>query len=84
MRYRLLPGGYVDETGVHRGTPPTEQDFQRVALMFMHRTLFEPNLHVHLDMMNSDNAKNAYKELKDCADVAGKYFFEPKEDQNAR
>ena len=40
-RYRLLPGGYVDETGVHRGVPPTEEDFQRVALMTMHRTLFK-------------------------------------------
>jgi len=49
-RYRLLPGGYVDETGVHRGVPPTEEDFQRVALMTMHRTLFkkgpiEPQVH---------------------------------------
>jgi len=39
-RYRLLPGGYVDETGVHRGVPPTEEDFQRVALMTLHRRFF--------------------------------------------
>jgi hypothetical protein len=40
-RYRLLPGGYVDETGVHRGIPPTEDDFRRVALMTMHCTFFK-------------------------------------------
>lgn len=37
---RLLSGGYVDETGVHRGVPPTAEDCARVALMTMHRTLF--------------------------------------------
>jgi hypothetical protein len=44
--YRLLPGGYVDETGVHRGVPPTEEDFQRVALLTMHRTLFARGPHL--------------------------------------
>ena len=41
-RYRLLPDGtgYVDAEGVHRGVPPTQEDFDRVALMTMHRTLF--------------------------------------------
>ena len=38
--YRLLPGGYVDETGVHRGIPPTQEDFDRIALTCAHRTLF--------------------------------------------
>jgi hypothetical protein len=40
--YRLLPDGtgYVDETGVHRGVPPTQEDFDRVVLMTMHRRLF--------------------------------------------
>lgn len=38
--YRLLSGGYVDEYGVHRGVPPTEEDFQRVALLTLHRRLF--------------------------------------------
>jgi hypothetical protein len=40
-RYRLLPGGYVDETGVHRGVPPTQEDFDRIALVYAHRTLFK-------------------------------------------
>lgn len=40
-RYRLLPGGYVDETGVHRGVPPIEEDFNRIALVCAHRTLFK-------------------------------------------
>lgn len=39
-RYHLLPGGYVDETGPHRGVPPTQEDFDRIALMCAHRTLF--------------------------------------------
>jgi hypothetical protein len=39
-RYRLLPGGYVDETGVHRGVPPTQEDFDRIALVYAHRTMF--------------------------------------------
>lgn len=38
--YRLLPGGYVDETGVHRGVPPTQEDFARIALLCAHRTMF--------------------------------------------
>ena len=41
-RYRLLPGGYIDETGPHRGAPPTEEDFKRIELMMMHRQLFIP------------------------------------------
>ena len=40
-RYRLLQGGYVDETGVHRGVPPTQEDFDRIALVYAHRTLFK-------------------------------------------
>jgi len=39
-RYRLLPGGYVDETGVHRGVPPTQADYDRIMLTCAHRTLF--------------------------------------------
>jgi hypothetical protein len=78
MRYKLLPGGYVDDTGPHRGVPPTQNDFSRIALMFMHRTIFDPNLHAHLDMMSSDNAKKAYKKMESL-DLAGKYLFEPKE-----
>jgi hypothetical protein len=35
-----LPCGYVDATGPHRGVPPTEEDFQQVALVTMHRTMF--------------------------------------------
>jgi len=35
-----LPGGYVDATGPHRGVPPTEEDFQQVALVTMNRTMF--------------------------------------------
>lgn len=77
MRYRILRGGYVDETGVHRGVPPTEQDFQRIALMFMHRTLFTCDLQAHLDTMSTENAKRAYKAMESCADAAGKYFFDP-------
>jgi hypothetical protein len=78
-RYRLLPGGYVDETGAHRGAPPTPEDYARVALLTMHRALFARDLHIHLDMMNTKDAKQAYKAMESCADVAGKYFFEPQE-----
>lgn len=38
--YHLLPGGYVDETGVHRGVPPTQEDFDRIALNCAHRRFF--------------------------------------------
>jgi hypothetical protein len=49
-RYRLLPGGYVDEYGVHRGVPPTQEDLNRIILTCAHRTLFKegpikPQLH---------------------------------------
>lgn len=40
MAYKLLPGGYVDETGVHRGSPPTQEDYDRIMLTCAHRTLF--------------------------------------------
>jgi hypothetical protein len=40
-RYRLLPGGYVDETGPHRGVPPTQEDYDRIMLTCAHRTLFK-------------------------------------------
>lgn len=39
--------------------------------------IITPNLHVHLDMMSSDNAKRMYKAMQSSADVAGKYFFDP-------
>lgn len=40
--YRLLPdgSGYVDAEGVHRGVPPTGEDFDRIALY--HRMVFGP------------------------------------------
>ena len=38
---RLLPGGYVDETGPRRGVPPTQEDYDRIALVYAHRTLFK-------------------------------------------
>ena len=38
--YRLLPGGYVDEAGVHRGVPPTQADYDRIMLTCAHKTLF--------------------------------------------
>lgn len=81
MRYRILPSGYVDETGVHRGVPPTEDDFARFAVMFVHRTSFQRDLHAHLDMMNSENARKMYKAMESCADVVGKYFFEGPKDE---
>ena len=42
-RYRLLPDGtgYVDAEGVHRGVPPTQEDFDRITLVYAHRTLFK-------------------------------------------
>jgi hypothetical protein len=40
MKYRLLPSGYVDETGPHRGVPPTEGDLRFITLMTMHRKMF--------------------------------------------
>jgi len=41
--YRMLPDGtgYVDKEGVHRGVPPTQEDFDRIALVCAHRTLFK-------------------------------------------
>lgn len=42
MEYRLLPGGYIDETGPHRGVPPEEEDYVRVSLLMAHRMLFGP------------------------------------------
>ena len=42
MAYKLLPGGYVDETGPHRGVPPTPEDYRRIYLLFAHRLLFGP------------------------------------------
>ena len=41
IAYRLLPGGYIDETGPHRGVPPTQLDYDRIALVYAHRTLFK-------------------------------------------
>lgn len=38
--YRPLPGGYVDNTGVHRGVPPTQQDAMQVYML--HRHIFSP------------------------------------------
>lgn len=40
--YRLLPGGYVDETGVHRGVPPSEEDYRLISIHMAHRLLFGP------------------------------------------
>lgn len=37
IHYKLLPGGYVDETGPHRGVPPGVTD-----LFFAHRRIFAP------------------------------------------
>lgn len=42
MKYRLLPGGYIDEAGPHRGLPPTADDQVRVNFELMHRMLFGP------------------------------------------
>ena len=40
--YYMLPDGtgYVDSEGVHRGAPPTQEDFDRIALLCAHRTMF--------------------------------------------
>ena len=40
--YRLIPGGYIDETGPHRGVPPSEDDQVRISLELYHRLLFGP------------------------------------------
>jgi hypothetical protein len=41
VNYRLIPGGYIDETGPHRGVPPTQEDFYRIAILCAaHRTMF--------------------------------------------
>ena len=41
--YRLLPDGtgYVDSEGVHRGVPPTQEDFDLIALRCVHQTFFK-------------------------------------------
>lgn len=39
-RYRLLPGGYMDETGPHRGVPPTDEQIEMLKLH--HRLIFGP------------------------------------------
>lgn len=59
--YRLLPGGYVDETGVHRGVPPTPEDFARIGLLTLHRRLFAEGKiqfmpHLEYDALFSDDS----------------------------
>jgi len=62
-RYRLLPGGYVDETGVHRGVPPTQEDYDRIALLYAHRTLFKegPIKPQVLDPLPPEDAMQLYR-----------------------
>ncbi len=40
--YRMLPDGtgYVDSEGVHRGSPPTEEELKLVAIMYTHMQFF--------------------------------------------
>lgn len=42
--YKMIPDGtgYVDETGPHRGQPPTEEDYKRISIVMAHRLLFGP------------------------------------------
>ena len=40
--YRNLGAFYVDDTGVHRGSPPTEEDYRRISIHMAHRLLFGP------------------------------------------
>lgn len=39
IEYRLLPGGYVDATGPHRGVPPSQQDTAILDLLMLHRRM---------------------------------------------
>ena len=59
--YRLLPdgSGYVDAEGVHRGAPPTEDDFLRIITNMMHRTLFAQHF------LADDSTNNAVYSLEE-------------------
>ncbi len=37
--YRLIPGGNVDETGPHRGAPPTQAEIEMDEMLALHRKL---------------------------------------------
>ena len=39
IAYRLLPGGYIDETGPHRGLPPTKEDLAWIDVNILHITI---------------------------------------------
>lgn len=58
IAYRLIPGGYVDATGPHRGAPPTQEDYDRLALH--HRLLFGPYDAVIEQEMTIEEAKKRY------------------------
>jgi hypothetical protein len=60
--YRPLPGGYVDNTGVHRGVPPTEQDAMQVYML--HRHLFGPYDAEIVQEMTIEEAKKRYPDAK--------------------
>jgi hypothetical protein len=58
----MLPDGtgYVDETGVHRGAPPTQEDIKRVSLYMMHRMMFGPYDVVMSQEMPIEEAKKRW------------------------
>jgi hypothetical protein len=39
-KYKIMPGGYIDETGPHRGSPPSEADRVQAELMCAVRKMF--------------------------------------------
>ena len=56
--YRLIPGGYVDATGPHRGDPPTQEEYDRITLH--HRLLFGPYDVEISQEMSIEEAKKRY------------------------
>ena len=60
--YRPIPGGYIDETGVHRGVPPTAQDAMQVYML--HRHLFGPYDAEIVQEMTIEEANRRYPDAK--------------------
>ena len=56
--YCLIPGGYVDATGPHRGDPPTQEDYDRHELH--HRLLFGPYDAVVTQELPVEDVKKLY------------------------
>lgn len=61
MIIRLLTDGYVDDTGPHRGVPPTQEDYDRMELILLHRRIFSGPYDAIIEQeMTIEEAKRRY------------------------